>query len=119
MATAGDRRSFLSDLSWLLALLGAQQVIAVEELQDLVGDPDVDVAAGCGLTEADLLPVDADDADRGRAAGDPVAVAAVAVRAFGAVGARAYRCHFGALFAQEPRCRRVHIQGLMGTAVVV
>lgn len=30
-------------------------MVAVVELQDLVGDPDVDVATGRGLAEADLL----------------------------------------------------------------
>ena len=45
------------------------------ELQHLVGDPHVDVLP-CGRhAQADLLPGDADHADRGRAPGDPGPVA--------------------------------------------
>ena len=34
---AGDRRPLLSDLSFLLALLGAEQLVVVVELEDVVG----------------------------------------------------------------------------------
>ena len=34
----------------MLSLLGAEQLVAVVELHDLVGDPDVDVAACSGQT---------------------------------------------------------------------
>ena len=83
----------------MLALLGSKQLVSVVELQDVVGDPDVDVAASGCLAEADLLPVHAHDTDRGGTARDPIAVAAAAVGA-GKPGA------LGAFLATHPGAKR-------------
>ena len=56
--------SLHSDLPGVGAQFGAQQLVAVVALQDLVGDPHVDGPARGRDAEADLLPVHADHPDR-------------------------------------------------------
>ena len=109
----------LADLAALLALLGSKQLVSVVELQDVVGDPDVDVAASGCLAEADLLAVHAHDTDRGGAARDPIAVAAAAVGACGPVRAGAKLGHRRGLLPPEPLSWGGNVQCLVRPAAVV
>lgn len=63
---------FLADVSFRFADGGAKQVGAGPELENAVGDVDVDELASTMLADADLLPGHAHDAVAGHPAGDPV-----------------------------------------------
>ena len=69
--------SFDPHLPGAVAFLGAEQLVAVVELQDGLGDPHVDRSSGGRDPEADLLPADAHHPDGAGSAGDPGAVGAV------------------------------------------
>ena len=72
--SVGERGSFLAYVAVCGPLLGAEQLVAVETLYDVVGDPDIDVAAGRCDPQTDLLPADRDDSVAAGSPGDPFAV---------------------------------------------
>ena len=63
-SSAGHGCTLLADFASLGALFGAEQLVSVEDLHHLRGDPHVDVSPRCSDTEADLLPVHADRTNR-------------------------------------------------------
>ena len=51
MASAWVGRAHHADLAGVFSSLGAQEVVAVEALQDVVGNPGADVAVGCRFAD--------------------------------------------------------------------
>ena len=119
MCPGRDGGAFLAYRAGVVAFVGSEELVAVVELHDLIGDPDVDVVSGGGGAEADLLPVDADHAHGRGAAGHPGAVRAVRTWAFGQVSGRPQRGDPGRRGLQEPARGGGHVQRLVRPAAVV
>ena len=100
------------------APLGPQELVAVVELQVLLGDPDIDWVSRGGDAEADLLPVHAHHPDRAGSTSHPGPISAV-LSGTTTASRGPQRAHRRGLLAQEPLRRGGHLQPLVGSVSVV